>query len=269
MCSGWTRRLFLGSVVALAAPHVLLRAKDLSPFGCAWNGASAEGNGIYSSSNNDVLDRGVITEIKRISQFLPINPGIMYIYDASPNAFAVPESMVPDTQGTVLLGLNLIDNEIFKLNRSGVAVAGICAHECAHIFQFQSGSMQSLAGPTAALIELHADYIAGMYLGRREGTHSKKDITDFALTLFCHGDFQFNEPGHHGTPLQRVMAMKEGYDVGHSGTEIMEGIRQGEDFVKRVAVQAETAPDPTVLPGHGLPPAPTDSAICRGYGDWR
>jgi hypothetical protein len=236
MCSGCTRRLFLGSVVALAAAPHISRGDHLSPFGCAWNGASAEGNGIYSSSGNDHLDRAVIEELKKILQFLPINPGFKYIYDASPNAFAVPESLVPGTQGTVLLGLNLINDELFKSeNFGGVAVAGICAHECAHIFQFQSGDMQILAGPTAARIELHADYIAGVYLGRRDTP--KQRVLGFADALFRHGDFQFNDPRHHGTPHQRVTAMQEGYDVGRSSTEMMEGIRQGVDFVKGLQIQ--------------------------------
>jgi len=192
---------------------------------------------MYSSSGNPDLDRAVVATLKNITQFLSINPGVKYIYDASPNAFAVPESLVPDTQGTVLLGLNLINNELFTSNYRGVAVAGICAHECAHIFQFQSGYMQMFAGPTAARMELHADYIAGMFLGQRDGTHSKGDVTDFANTLFRHGDFQFNDPGHHGTPLQRVMAMEAGYDVGRSRTKTMEGIHQGVDFLKRLEIQ--------------------------------
>jgi hypothetical protein len=36
----------------------------------------------------------------------------------------------------------------------------------------------------------------------------------FGQSLFGKGDYQFNNPQHHGTPAQRVDAMRAGYASG-------------------------------------------------------
>jgi predicted metalloprotease len=175
----------------------------------------------------------MIAEIKNIVKFLPINPGFKFIEDPSPNAFALPISIVPDTQGTVYIGLNLINGEFNNSPFGGVAVAGICAHECGHIFQYKTGYERSLAGPTPQLVELHADFLAGYYLGRSRA-HSKEHVQIFAQSLFSRGDYNFNSQQHHGTPDQRVRAMSEGYDTGASNTDASTAARIGADFVRRI-----------------------------------
>jgi len=111
---------------------------------------------------------------------LPVNPGFKYINDLRPNAFATDQSIVNNTQGTVYVGLNLINSEFERGDLGGIAVAGICAHECAHIYQNRNGWIQRLRAPTAKLVELQADYLAGFYFGR-ERTRSRDSIENLAI----------------------------------------------------------------------------------------
>jgi len=166
---------------------------------------------LHSSSGNSQIDKALIAELKRIASVFPINPGFKYIEDPSPNAFAVRNNIVPGTQGTVYIGLNLIAGEFNGSEFGGVAVAGICAHECGHILQFQTNYDRILASATAQLIELHADFFAGFYLGRSKA-HSKEHVGIFARSLVSRGDYDYNSQTHHGTPQQRVRAMSQGYD---------------------------------------------------------
>jgi|1186.fasta_scaffold247300_2 hypothetical protein len=230
MCNKCTRRVFVAGVAAAFLTRSLYAAE--TPVFCSWSPAELQNFSTHSSSGNSQIDRAMIAELRKILDVLPINPGFKFIDDASPNAFAVPDTLVPNTQGTVYIGLNLI-NEEFASDWGGVAVAGICAHECGHIYQFYNGYSQSLAGATALLVELHADYIAGFYLGR-DGSHSREHVQAFARSLFSKGDFNFNSRQHHGTPQQRVQAMTVGYDTGASTADVAASIGQGADYVRRL-----------------------------------
>src|SRR5690242_14565700 len=136
MCASCTRRLFILGSVALATTRPALSQSTL-PIYCANGGPLPPGFSSHSSSGNRQVDNAMIAEIKKIIVIFPINPGFKFIDDFSPNAFAVPDVYVADTQGTVFLGLNLISAEFGNADYGGVAVAGICAHECGHIFQMQ------------------------------------------------------------------------------------------------------------------------------------
>jgi hypothetical protein len=232
MCARCTRRLFVLGSVSLATAWPA-KSQSASQIFCANGGPLPPAFSWHSSSGNIQIDRAMIAEIKKIVAVFPINPGFKFLDDQSPNAFAVPDAIVANTQGTVFLGKNLLNSKFGNATYGGVAVAGICAHECGHIFQMGNGYMQSLAGPTAQLIELHADFLAGYYLGR-DGSHSADHVELFARSLFSHGDFDFNNPTHHGTPDQRVRAMREGYSKGAQRIDVPQAAQYGANFVKGI-----------------------------------
>ena len=124
-----------------------------------------------------------------------------------------------------LFGLTLLQNEL-RTEYGGAAIAGIAAHEGAHVVQFRSRSLsERLKGPTVKLIELHADFLAGYYFSRTGRT--EKSLVTFGESLFSKGDYEFNDRQHHGTPQQRVAAMRGGYAAGrHDLNEALErGVR--------------------------------------------
>lgn len=229
MCGECTRRSFLlGSMASAMAVPAFGQSRFVY---CSWAMSDLQQFQKYSTSGNSNVDHAMIAEIRKILDVFPIDPGFKFIRDDSPNAFAVAESDVPNTRGTVYIGKNLINDEFTQDQFGGVAVAGICAHECGHIFQYDNGYMQSLHGPTAQWIELHADYLAGFYLGK-DGSHSRDHVEIFANSLFRKGDFDFNNERHHGTPDQRVAAMREGYGAGQAGTDVRTAAQNGASFVR-------------------------------------
>ena len=112
-----------------------------------------------SSTGDKRLDRALIAEFKSITRIMPVNPGFRIIDDAeAPNAFAMNRTVVPNTQGTVLFGINLLQQEL-NSESGGYAAAGIGAHECAHIYQFFTdfGPRLMDGQATTRALELHAD----------------------------------------------------------------------------------------------------------------
>jgi hypothetical protein len=182
-------------------------------YAAAYSTFAAARNKTMSTSGDPRLDRALISELREMVRIFPVNPGFQYIDDDPPNAFATSNTLVPGTKGTVFIGLNLIGKEITAHEKwGGIAVAGICAHECAHVYQFFSPIAKELEDSetgSGMFFELHADLMAGYYLRRRGWSFEL--VQAFAESLFSIGDYAFNEPDHHGTPPQRVSAMRQGY----------------------------------------------------------
>jgi len=240
MCNTCSRRgLLLGAGLAVLGTTTTAGAAKAQtecgpstsklPSSCSWHGAGMEDFQVFSTSGRKQIDKAMIAELRRILTILPINPGFKYINDQNPNAFADAKDTVPNTTGTVYIGLNLINGE-FEQADGGVAVAGICAHECGHIYQFYNGWMDKLASDTARLVELHADFLAGYYFGRT-GLHSANKVKVFGNSLFSKGDYNFNDKDHHGTPEERLTAMQRGYETGTQGVSIEAAAEVGADYV--------------------------------------
>jgi Zn-dependent protease with chaperone function len=183
-----------------------------------------------STTGRANIDRALIAEMRTILETMAVNPGIRIIDDVGgPNAFAIDRTIVRNTRGTVLFGINLITSELVS-RHGGYAVAGIAAHECAHIHQFFTNQgMQLVHQRTAKHMELHADLLAGFYLGKDKANEA--NIEAFARSLYGKGDFNFNHPQHHGTPAQRVSAMTKGYELAIRGLEFEDASREGVRYV--------------------------------------
>lgn len=184
-----------------------------------------------SSTGNGHLDRALIAELRNIMKVMPVSPGFRIIDDIDgPNAFAIDRTLISGTRGTALFGINLITEEIGP-NRGGYAIAGIAAHECAHIHQFFSPHVHRLlkGQRTGVAFELHADFLAGYYMASKHG--SDRNLSIFARSLYEKGDFDFNDVNHHGTPDQRVHAMESGFRSAHRGDSFEYAVQSGIDHV--------------------------------------
>lgn len=181
-----------------------------------------------SSSGNKDLDRALIAEVRKVDRIFQINPGYRFLRDGGrPNAYATSETQVSGTWGTIVFGLTLMSQEL-QTEYGGAAIAGIAGHEGAHIFQFQHNYAARLRGSTARPQELHADYLAGYYFAQTERT--EHSLIVFAESLFSKGDYAFNSPDHHGTPEDRVSAMRRGYAAGDN-SDIFAVADQGVRYV--------------------------------------
>lgn len=187
----------------------------------------------YSRSGDQRLDRSLIAELRKVNRVLGIRPGYQYIDDSeSPNAFAHTSTIIVNTKGSIFFGLNLFRSEL-NSRYGGAAIAGIAAHEGAHIMQFFSDFIGELQQrQTARDMELHADFLAGYFFAASNRT--KRSLDSFGKSLFDKGDYDFNNEGHHGTPDQRLEAMNLGYNSYSQTNGLNEAVRRGIEYVTSI-----------------------------------
>lgn len=182
------------------APPVVSENRNFG-IGCASARAGVAqsdiGCGLLPSSGIAVVDAAVAQDISIMRQFFAVAPAFSFFDECERqyrNALASP-------QGYILFGRYLAA----ELGSSGstLPVIAILAHEFAHIHQYANGWFSQ--GPTAREFELEADAFAGFY-GALQKAWAGEDLNAYYMALFAAGDFNFNHPGHHGTPIQRLAA---------------------------------------------------------------
>ena len=102
-----------------------------------------------------------------------------------------------------------------------VAPQGIYAHEFAHHIQYENGYFEEFPPTGATTVaeltrytELMADAYAAYYLTHKRGQAlNKHRVAKFLEVFFDLGDCAFTNPGHHGTPNQRMRAAQFGFNV--------------------------------------------------------
>lgn len=206
---------------------------------CALSGGQARGlanaRTFSRASGIPQFDRALNSEPPVLRQQFEVDPGFVFFNDgAAVNAYATPYNLLRrDGDGTVMFGRNLLRSEIAKANRLmrgpntwATAVIGIFAHEWGHIRQFSD--VGQLHKP---LMELHADYLAGWYLGTKSSYGSSLDIAGIARSLFEKGDSNFNSPPDHGLPRQRVRSMEVGFVQGRKRVPVADAFQAGLDFL--------------------------------------
>ena len=197
---------------------------------CSWSASygSAAGPGpqLFSSTGNPMLDQGMTLEHAILSQTFGVRPGLFMLNDGNQgNAFATTAILGnhPYPHGTVVFGMTLMMEEFMKAGpmggRADHAMMGILAHEWGHILQF----MNVKARPPGKAMELHADGLAGWYMGMRAmqlAQWNPVDLRTTMLSFFGKGDYAFNDPSHHGTPQERVQAFQGGLQAVHRGASL-------------------------------------------------
>ncbi|HYR09002.1 MAG TPA: hypothetical protein VEQ60_14570 [Longimicrobium sp.] len=121
--------------------------------------------------------------------------------------------------GAIILGSSKLDAELFRERRGPAAVQGLVAHEFGHIVQF-SRTTTHFARPYHC--ELHADFLAGYFLGRSvAGDGPPAGINDLMTALAAIAD-HVDEAADaadrtaglvHGTRAQRRAAALLGYQA--------------------------------------------------------
>jgi hypothetical protein len=204
----FSRILFVSCIVVTSTARVASTSEDPT---CFFSAVDAQKNGhLAKHSGDESADRAMAIERKLLLREYRLRPGFFFLSGkGSSNAFADFETLEPDTYGTVAFGIDLMKSEV---RRSGgreytVSIPAIMGHEFAHLLQHKSGTV--IGGLNN---ELQADYLAGWYIGRRSNVPMKESgLRDAVRSFFENGDYNFNDPLHHGTPEQRAAAVQEGY----------------------------------------------------------
>ena len=141
-----------------------------------------------------------------LSQYLPESP------------FFASDGFATTYRNLIVIGDGIVD----MLSETGVdkdiVWTGILAHEWAHQIQFKNTAKWypngAASDPAEATryTELEADFLAAYYMTHKRGaTYNAKRVAQFFELFFQIGDCSFSNPGHHGTPLQRMAAAEMGF----------------------------------------------------------
>lgn len=197
-------------------------------------GIGVVGRELIFTTGNEHQNRMLGRALVRISRLFGERPGFGFMDDANhPNAFASDDSRVPGTWGTIRFGRTLYDTLMQRYDDDGIAILAVIAHEFGHIAQFRRGVTDALNGGqrTVRRAELHADLLAGYYLGTRKMADGRIRLRTAGIELFNIGDLDFNSRDHHGTPEQRVEAAEYGYQLAQEHRSFDEAFRLGMDWV--------------------------------------
>jgi hypothetical protein len=233
MCIVCSRRtLIVGSISTLLAQQIgSAAAVDFSQVPCGYNQQDLDKVRALMRSMpggaDDRFHRPLVAELRSILSLFGVTPGFQYI--EAMNAFALKDSLIPNFKGTVLIGVPLV-RKLLQPQIGGVAVAGVLAHECAHIHQYFNVNPTSLTWPNTALRELHADLLAGYYLAKQKGLRSE-NVSGFQRELINVGTENTNSPNDHGAGWQRAACMNKGFSM--AGKTLEEASREGVEWVRR------------------------------------
>ncbi len=115
-------------------------------------------------------------------------------------------------ENTLVVGAQFfldIANPPGNINR---AIA-VIAHEAAHAFQTKHGLLNMLVETNphrVKCIELHADFLAGGYMGWRARQYDV-DANNMAEMFYTLGDGATGNDGHHGLGPERFLSFRQGF----------------------------------------------------------
>ena len=162
---------------------------------------------IIASTGNKNLDSIVHSEINNLERFFKFNVDFHYLLEFNgPNAMFHPSCETNGCVGTVFLGLNLLVELYEKHGEDAIHIfRATVAHEFGHAVQKLIYWNEGWKRP-----ELHADYMAGYYIGSNY-VYTDEQMMSFYAEFFSLGDNNFFSSGHHGTGEERHCAFLEGY----------------------------------------------------------
>lgn len=193
---------------ALNLPEVSSQSEMPRGFN-AWNPAS---DAVQSSSGNGNLDRALGVLLVHMSRFFAVEPQFGFIWEEQgANAFATAYNDSGFADGTVAFGRRLLDIELNKTN-GDFAVMAICAHEFGHIRQYRDRYIGRIEDSLPRYcVELHADFAAGAFIAYWKRMMRPEHLLRIGDTWAGLGSTDFNNPGSHGTSVQRVRAIEAGF----------------------------------------------------------
>ncbi|TRO65355.1 hypothetical protein [Christiangramia sabulilitoris] len=163
-----------------------------------------------------------LLEINKLSPNIPENP--FFSLDAFTRS-----------NGLLVIGDGLLQSLVDVGIEGKVAFSSILAHEWWHQVQFENdlewNSASSLPpmAERSRFSELEADFAAAYFLSHKRGaTYNWKRIADYFELSFNVGDCLTNSSQHHGTPTQRSMAARAGFDLADSAKKKGSVLEAGE-----------------------------------------
>jgi hypothetical protein len=181
----------------------------------------ADAGGGQGSGNPD-FDRALAKTLVRLSDMFAVLPGFIFNENTGRNAYATKNDELGNREdGTVIFGKPLFREIMGRPENPHIGIAAVCAHEFAHVLQFKLGVQKLLISSNRRVkrLELHADFLAGYFAGRRKLERADFPAVTFASTQYSSGDGEFGMPGHHGTAQERGAAVVAGFNSAYRARE--------------------------------------------------
>lgn len=180
-----------------------------------------------NSTGNVQLDKLLHTQKGDLETFFGVNINLFFEVEQSRtgNAYFSPLCSSLYCNGQIVLGYYLITELSYKSD-SYARLTAVFAHEFAHAMQNKYGWSGN-----SKWKELHADYLAGYYLGTKSSVNQSQVISTFN-EFSSRGDFDFNNPDFHGTPEERSCAFLEGFNYARLGnTTVYSAYNSGKNYI--------------------------------------
>jgi hypothetical protein len=170
----------------------------------------------FVQSGDRDLDYAMAQTLSMLTDTWNVLPGFAYFDETGPpNAFASSAPWLARADGSVIFGRNLLARLLKAREQPDVGIAAVVAHEYGHITQYKYNLKRPLLNgqDTVKRLELHADFLAGYFAGRRKLTRPDFPAAVFATTQYAAGDFRTDRASHHGTPDERANAIVKGFET--------------------------------------------------------
>jgi hypothetical protein len=178
---------------------------------------------LLTSTGEPALDRAIKAAILDCYQAYVLKPAFYFVINDplhENNAFArpiLPGKPTPfgDVAGEVGFGVPYLQKSLLD-DPNGDETMRIIAHEFGHILQYNLFDIQGIRlynllrpdGANIKLVELHADFISGVYLAGRY-LRNPRDMSRLNYTIT--GDNEVHSQYHHGTTAERRRAFRDGF----------------------------------------------------------
>ena len=190
------------------------------PRSFTFDGFNIDSDPVQNGSGDKDFDRALAIGLARVSEMFGVLPGFAFFDDSDQlkgNAFASTSKRLGRDDGSVVFGKKLL-HILLQEEQGEAAVIGVCAHEFGHIAQYKRNVKQRgdiVVNGKVKRLELHADYLAGYFAGRRKLERSEFPAAVIAQAQYAEGDFLSSNPTHHGTPEERGQAVVEGFQAAY------------------------------------------------------
>lgn len=176
----------------------------------------AEVSTMMRSTGDKDLDRSFDRALQRLAETFDVWPKVGFYDDGdAPNALAMRYNVGGTHEFAVVFGRNYFKKQM-EYDPSGISLLQTAAHEFAHVWVYKDDLFEAIRGgqPTVKRIEMHADCLAGYYLGIRKRDNPQASFWAAGIGRWQSGDTQFRNMHHHGTPDERLAAAEHGFKLG-------------------------------------------------------